>query len=395
MINFTSSKIYVPQIETKEKRTLKPIQITGNKTQALVYTSLPLDYKTLDQLKILCSHPSFENSPIRVMPDVHPSANTLVGFSAPVNREKVIPGIIGGDIGCGMLCVQFDTHGKEIDYKKLDEIVKTYTQSKRTKTPKSLKQLPNGFNTDLKNLCKDLKDVSADEQASNLGTLGGGNHFIEIDKDKNGKHYLIIHTGSRGFGKEVANHHGNIAKKQNRYNIKELSYLSGDEAKKYMEDIKVAQKYAQISRRIIADEILFRMGWDEKMSFESVHNYISDDGIMRKGAISAKEGEHILIPLNMRDGVILAKGKGNPEWNKTAPHGAGRIMSRGEASKNIPYETFVDAMKGIYTTSVSTKTLDEAPQAYKPSGIIIDNIKDTAQIEDVIKPKYNYKESSK
>ena len=377
---------------TPFKGKLKPVEIQGSETCASVYSSLPLDYRTLDQIKILCNHPSFKDSPIRMMPDVHPSANTLVGFSAPINADTVIPGIIGGDIGCGMLCVEFDTQGQDIDYKKLDEVVKTYTKSSRDKVPQSIKRVSKEFDKKLGDFCKEI-GISADEQRSALGTLGGGNHFIEIDTDKEGKHYLIIHTGSRGFGKKVSQYHENIAKRQNRYNIRELSYLSDDEAKKYMEDIKIAQEYARISRRIIADEILYRMGWKEKLSFESVHNYISKDGVIRKGAISAKDGEEILIPLNMRDGAIIAKGKGNTDWNETAPHGAGRLMSRTEASESIPYDKFVDAMKGIYTTSVNTKTIDEAPQAYKPSDVIIDNIEDTAKVEKVITPKYNYKES--
>ncbi len=369
----------------------KSIQITGSATSAKVYTQ-NLDYKTMDQIKILCNHPAFKDAPIRIMPDVHPSKSTLVGFSAPVDTNKIIPGIIGSDIGCGMLCVKFDTQGKDIDYKKLDDIVKMYSSKRRTKTPQSIKKVPQTLKQQVKNMCKDLKYANADFHLNNIGTIGSGNHFVEIDEDKNGQKYLVIHTGSRGLGKQIAQHHQYIAKHQNHYFVPELSYLSDDEAKKYLEDMRVAQEYAKQNRRTIANEILFRMGWKEVSSFESVHNYISDDGIIRKGAIAADKEKEILIPLNMRDGAILGTGKGNPDWNNTAPHGAGRKMARGEANRNLSYENFVKSMNGIYTSCVRHDTLDEAPDAYKQPEEIIENISDTANIKEVIKPLYNFKD---
>ncbi len=368
------------------------IEIQGTQTKAKVYTG-NLDYKTYEQIKTICSHPVFKDVPIRIMPDVHPSKNTVVGFSAPVSGVGVIPGIIGGDIGCGMLCVQFDTQGQEIDFEKLDNIVRNYVSCKRTKTPSMFKKLPKSFSKELQEVCRDLKTTSSDFQQSRLGTIGQGNHFVEIDRDKSGKNYLIVHTGSRNLGKQIAQRHGYIAGQQNRYWEKGLSYLTGDEANKYMSDMKIAQKYAQYNRKIIADEILYRMGWKEKDSFECVHNYIDDKGMIRKGSISAKNGEQLLIPLNMRDGVILAKGKGNPDWNNTAPHGAGRKITRSEAQQSIEYDDFVKSMKGIYTTSVKPETIDEAPMAYKNSDEIIHNISETAEVEEVIKPIYNYKDN--
>jgi len=194
------------------------------------------------------------------------------------------------------------------------------------------------------------------------------------------------------LGKKFAEHHQFIARNQNHYFIKELSYLSGDEARKYIEDMRVIQKYAEVNRRCIADEILYRMGWKEVESFESVHNYISDDGMIRKGAIQAKNNQPILIPLNMRDGAILARGKGNPDWNYTAPHGAGRQFARSEVSELITLDEFKDSMKGIYSNSISKSTIDESPMAYKDANEIVDNIQETAEIQEIIKPIYNYKE---
>ena len=393
MINSLSYNYnHIPKKQSfKSNPKTNELQIKGSATSAKVYTN-NVSYKTLDQIKILCNHPVFKDTPIRIMPDVHPSKNTLVGFSAPVNPDKIIPGIIGGDIGCGMLCVKIDTKGKDIDYKKLDEIIKKYISSKRIDNPQALNKVPYSLTQKVKSICKDIKSSNSDIHTGNLGTVGGGNHFIELDEDKNGQKYLVIHTGSRTLGKEIAQYHQDIAMQQNRYFIPNLSYLSNDEAKKYLEDMRIAQEYSKQNRRTIADEIMYRMGWKEISSFESVHNYISEDGIIRKGAIAADKDKEILIPLNMRDGAILGTGKGNPDWNCTAPHGAGRKMPRREASTSLSYGEFVKSMQGIYTSSVRPDTLDESPQAYKDAEEIIENIADTAEVKEVIKPKYNYKD---
>ncbi len=366
------------------------LEIKGSATCAKVYTQ-NIDYKTADQIKILCNHPAFEDEPIRIMPDVHPGKGTLVGFSSPVNQDKIVPGLIGSDIGCGMLCVKFETQGQKIDFKKLDNVIRKYSSTKREKIPQSLKKVPASLAKNVKTMCNDIGDINSDYHLSNLGTVGSGNHFIEIDTDKKGNKYLVIHTGSRGLGKQVAQHHEFVARHQNHYFIPKLSYLSSDEAEKYLEDMRITQEYAKQNRRAIADEILYRMGWKEASSFESVHNYISKDGIIRKGAISADKGKQILIPLNMRDGVILATGKGNADWNNTAPHGAGRKMSRGEANAQLSLNDYILAMHGIYTTCVNKNTLDEAPSAYKDPKDIIENISDTAQVNEIIKPIYNFK----
>ncbi len=371
---------------------LTPVEIKGSQTSAKVYTQ-NIDYSTYDQVKTICSHPVFKDIPIRIMPDTHAGKNTVVGFTAPVNANRnIIPSLISGDIGCGMLCVNVDIKDKNIDFKKLDEVIRKYVSTAREEIPQSYEQYTKEIIKKISDLCKHKYKVSAENSLSNLGTLGGGNHFIELETDKDGEIYLTIHSGSRRFGNEVFNYHNEVAKKQNPYKIKDLSYLSGAEAKDYLEDMKFAEQYSQINRRIIAEEIIKKMGWKKKSSFESIHNYISSDGIIRKGAISANEGEKLIIPLNMRDGVIIAKGKGNKDWNNSAPHGAGRQFKRGDAAQCISLNDYVDAMRGIYSSCISKSTIDESPQAYKNSEEIIDNIKDTATIDTIAKPIFNYKD---
>ena len=271
------------------------VEIKGTETKAKVYTT-NLDYKTYEQIKTICSHPVFKDTPVRIMPDTHAGKNTVVGFTAPINAQgTVIPSIISGDIGCGMLCVQLDTRGQEIDFDALDNVIKKYVSTTHTENPSSLTKHAPKITKEVTDLCKRKYKVSPDKVMSTLGTVGGGNHFIELDRNEKGETFLVIHTGSRHFGKEVCNHHQKVAMEQNPYKIKDLSFLSGDEAKEYLSDMKIATKYSEINRRIIADEIMKRMGWREKSSFESIHNYIGKDGIIRKGAISAQNGERIII----------------------------------------------------------------------------------------------------
>ncbi len=365
--------------------------ITGKETKAKIFTN-NVNYSTLAQIKSICSHPVFRDIPVRIMPDTHAGKSSVVGFTAKVGAKgEVIPSLISGDIGCGMLCVKIDTKGQNIDFKKLDDIIRNYLTDAR-------KEKPSVFSKKVKTIDKSVNDIfkhkykrNSEESIDSLGTLGGGNHFIEIDCDKQGNNYLVIHTGSRKFGNEVYKHHQQIAQSQNPYKIRDWSYLSGDEAKSYIEDMQLATKFSQINRRIIADEILKRMGWTELESFESIHNYISKDGMIRKGAISAEQGEKILIPLNMRDGAIIAVGKGNPEWNYSAPHGAGRQFSRSEASELITVDDYKQSMEGIYSSCISPSTVDESPLAYKDANEIIKNVNNTVEIQEIIKPKYNFK----
>ena len=367
------------------------LEIKGSQTKAKVFTN-NIDYQTFAQIKNICSHPSFLDAPIRIMPDTHAGKTAIVGFTAPANANKgIIPGLISGDIGCGMLCVEIDTKGEEIDYNELDNIIRTYVASSRSKTPTALNTHLKKIDKQIEQLCKKYK-VSPEKAFATIGTLGGGNHFIEIDKDNKGKTYLVIHTGSRAFGKNVFEYHDKIARLQNPYKIKDLSYLTKDEAKEYLQDMQIATKYSQLNRRIIADEIIKHMGWKEKSSFESIHNYIGEDNIIRKGSIKAGKNEKVLIPLNMKDGAIIATGKGNPDWNNSAPHGAGRQFSRAEAAELIDLEDYKKEMKGIHSSCISKATIDESPMAYKNADEIIKNIQDTVEIDEIIKPVFNFKD---
>ncbi len=370
------------------------IEIEGSQTKAKVFAKDP-DENLTEQIKTICSHPVFKDLPVRIMPDTHKCRASLVGFTSPIGiKGEIIPGIIGGDIGCGMLCCEIDTNGQDIDYKKLDyiinnKIVPTYNRMSEDKKS-HLSKIANS----LKQISPRLLNTSEKKMISDLGTLGGGNHFIELDKSQDGRLFLVIHSGSRGFGQAVYNYHNNVANKQNPYTIKALSYLTGDEAQQYLEDMRLAQNYARLNRRIMADSILKAMNWNEKSSFESVHNYISDDNIIRKGAISAHKNEKVIIPLNMKDGALIAKGKGNPDWNNSAPHGAGRKISRARAKELIKLEAYQHDMQGIYTTSVCEKTIDEAPGAYKNSDEIKETIIPAVDIVEQIKPQYNYKKGN-
>lgn len=385
-----------------------------------------IEHEALEQIKTLAEHPAFSDCKIRIMPDVHAGAGCVIGFTANLG-DKVIPNIVGVDIGCGMLTVNLGQI--DIDFEKLDKIIRRY--------------IPSGFSVHSIKTCKldffynfycynDFKNI--DRLQKSLGTLGGGNHFIEIDEDSKGNKYLVIHTGSRNLGKQVANYYQNLAIERcdRKYKInhyhnklienfkswgkekeidsawkelhqwfkkympelpKELSYLTGKDRLDYLNDMHFCQTFASDNRNIIARKIISKMGWTAIDSFETIHNYISDTNIVRKGAISAKEGEKVLIPMNMRDGCIIAIGKGNEDWNCSAPHGAGRIISRAKAKESISMEEFESSMKGIYTTSINEFTLDESPMAYKPMEDIIKHIKDTVDIVDIIKPIYNFKAS--
>lgn len=378
-----------------------------------------------EQINKILSIESFKENKIRIMPDVHAGASCVIGFTAKL-QDKIIPNIIGVDIGCGMKLVELGDI--DIDFQKLDKVIQD--------------NIPSGFNTRDSRICKfqdlenlycyrELKDTKRMHRS--LGTLGGGNHFIEVDKDDKNNKYLIIHTGSRNLGKQVADYYQQLAvdlckgkdklfKKKNeiikRYkeenrkqeiqsaiqNLysefkekelkipKELCYLTGEYLEQYLHDMKICQKFAELNRDLIAEIILDKMNWQCILTFNTIHNYINfEDYIMRKGAISAHKGERLLIPLNMKDGCIIGIGKGNPDWNYSAPHGAGRIMSRKQAKETLSLKEFQNEMKDIYSTTVVLNTLDEAPMAYKFVDEIIDNIKDTVEIEKRIFPIYNFK----
>lgn len=380
-----------------------------------------------EQIDLLLAQPAFKDCKIRIMPDVHAGAGCVIGFTADLG-DKVIPNIVGVDIGCGMLTVDI---GKiDVDFQKLDTVIRENIPSGMNVNEKPVQC---GF-VNIKNLlCYDsLKNKDWIERS--LCSLGGGNHFIEIDADVEGNKYLVIHTGSRNLGKQVAEIYQNMAisrmcgkekfkelcdnliaeykangkEKQISKGLKmlkfiyssemsvpkDLCYLEGDSRFAYLHDMGICQMFADWNRTYIARRICDKMGWSEDRKFQTIHNYIElESNIVRKGAISAKKGERVLIPINMHDGCIIGVGKGNEDWNFSAPHGAGRIMSRAQAKKTLSLEEYKNTMSGIFTTSVCVETIDEAPQAYKPMQEIVDCISETVEIEKIIKPVYNFKAS--
>lgn len=386
-----------------------------------------IEPEALNQIYTLVKQPAFADCKVRIMPDVHAGAGCVIGFTADLG-EKVIPNIVGVDIGCGMLTVELGRI--EIDFEKLDNVIREKVPSGKSVHEEETKPFP-----ELEDLyCLPYLEHKERIRRS-IGTLGGGNHFIEIDTDTAGNKYLIIHTGSRNLGKQVAEYYQNFAvetmegkdklgdmqkaliadyKKQGRQKEiekaikelyrtfqpnplhipKELCYLTDTNREKYLHDMQICQKFAVKNREAIADIILKEMNWKDVNSFETIHNYIElETNMVRKGAISAKKDEMLLIPINMRDGCIIGRGKGNADWNQSAPHGAGRIMSRSKAKENISLDAFEQSMAGIYTTSVNQSTVDESPMAYKPMDEIVENIKDTVEIVNIIKPVYNFKAS--
>jgi len=363
-----------------------------------------LDQETISQIYSFLNHPAFANTYIAIMPDTHAGAGAVIGYTAKMN-EYVIPNVVGVDIGCGVLAYPLGI--TDIDFKKLDQFIK--------------KNVPSGFNirsTDEKMIigkkprdyfrtADDVLDLAGktgqerEKVIGSIGTLGGGNHFIEIDKTDEGQFWLLIHSGSRNFGLRVANYYQGKAKELLKTMFvgadayKNLEYLPvGFGAEEYLEAMRIAQDYARLNRGVMAQVIMNFFGesaWNSE-AIETVHNYINfEDKIIRKGAVSAHEGERLVIPFNMRDGVIVCKGKGNKKWNYSAPHGAGRILSRRKAKETLSMEEFKSVMEGIYTTTATKDTLDESPMAYKDKDVIIEAIQETVEIEFFMKPVYNFK----
>ena len=398
------------------------LEIKGKVNTALCYAKV-VENEAIEQIKRMCDYPFTEGSKIRIMPDVHSGKGCTIGTTMTV-VDKAVPNVVGVDIGCGMLTVNI---GKgELDFEKLDEAAHF---------------IPSGMNVwegrrerfDLQELrCyRSLKNTKWLERS--LGTLGGGNHFIEVDEAQDGTKYLIIHSGSRNLGKQVAEIYQQLAvdlnkgketyfkqrdeiirtyKEQGRRDEiqaaldaiswakreatmpEDLCYLYGTYLEDYLYDVEICQRFATRNRELMAEILLERAGLTCGERFHTIHNYIdTEEMILRKGAIAAHKGEKVLIPINMRDGSVLAIGKGNPEWNYSAPHGAGRVLSRTAAKKNLSFEEYQKAMEGVYTTSVNEATLDEAPMAYKSLEDIIDVIKESVDVIDIMKPVYNFKAS--
>ena len=398
-----------------------------------------IEQAAIDQIDLLLSQPAFADCKVRIMPDVHAGAGCVIGFTADLG-DKVIPNIVGVDIGCGMLTIKLGKindedetiadYVTEIDFEKLDKVIRAYIPSGRN--VHDGRQVRFDKIQELR-CYRELKNTRRFERS--IGTLGGGNHFIEIDECGNGQKYLVIHTGSRNLGKQVADYYQKLAvelmqgkdglyakqeqlivdyKAQGRRSEiqsaikelhrtwrpneldipKDLCYLTGKHRDDYLHDMQICQEFAKLNRWQIATTILAKMDWVGIECFETIHNYIEfETNMVRKGAISAKAGEKVLIPINMRDGCIIGIGKGNEDWNCSAPHGAGRIMSRHKAREVVSLDDFRDSMSGIYTTSVSAETIDESPMVYKPMDEIIENIRDTVDILEIIKPVYNFKAS--
>lgn len=396
------------------------IILNGKYNSANVYTDI-IDEGAIRQIIELCSQPMSEGSQIRIMPDVHAGAGCTIGTTMTIT-DKVVPNLVGVDIGCGMETIILKE--KHIELQKLDKLI--------------YEKIPSGFDIRKKNhryaekidltqlYCYEHIDPVRAELS--IGTLGGGNHFIEADKGSDGTLYIVVHSGSRHLGVETARYYQEEAyrrlnksadndvqqlverlksegkHKQIESEIKKirstkrtevpkhLAYAEGELFEKYIHDMKLVQEFAMLNRQAMTDEIIKGMGLHVVDRFTTIHNYIdTDEMILRKGAVSAKAGERLLIPINMRDGSLICTGKGNPDWNCSAPHGAGRLMSRSQAKQSFTVSEFKKQMNGIYTTSVSSQTLDECPMAYKSMDAILDNIGDTAEIADIIKPIYNFK----
>lgn len=398
------------------------LEIIGKKNKALCYAKV-VEEEAIEQIRRMCDYDLAEGCTIRIMPDVHAGKGCTIGTTMTVH-DKVCPNIVGVDLGCGMYTVKLAD--KEIDLAKIDEAAHF---------------IPSGMNVwegrvekfDLTRLqCyRELKDTK--RLARSLGTLGGGNHFIEVEVSNDGTYYLVIHSGSRNLGKQVAELYQQLAidlhmgkeelfkkreelitsykaegrraeiqkalkalqrafETQDLLVPQDLCWLYGKYLDNYLNDVEICQEFARRSREKMAEIIIERCGLTPVGAFHTIHNYIdTDEMILRKGAIAAHEGETVLIPINMRDGSVIAIGKGNPDWNYSAPHGAGRIMSRKKAKETLTMADYQETMKGIYTTSVNEKTLDEAPMAYKSLEDIVSVIHETVDIIDIMKPVYNFK----
>lgn len=396
------------------------LELNGKYNYAKIFTDV-IDEPSISQIITFCNQESSAGSTIRIMPDVHAGKGATIGMTMTIS-DKIIPNIVGVDIGCGMETIKIKE--KHIELQKLDKLIYEKIPSGfsiREKTHKYFEKI------DLTKLyC--YNEINPLRAEKSLGTLGGGNHFIEADKDDDGFIYIVVHSGSRSLGLAVATYYQNLAyralnhsddkaiaeliqrlKSQGKQKSieaeikkltstkrtsvpKHLAYVSGKLFDMYIHDMKIVQEYAMLNRQAIIDEITKGMKLHILEQFTTIHNYIDTENmILRKGAVSAQNGEKLLIPINMRDGSLICIGKGNEDWNFSAPHGAGRLMSRSEAKTSFTVSEYKKQMNGIYSTSISKSTLDECPMAYKSMKDIVDNISPTADIVKIIKPIYNFK----
>ncbi len=367
------------------------ITIEGTQTEARVFTD-ELEELARTQIRDVCNHPAFEGSRVRIMPDVHAGAGCVIGFTAELKTDKVIPNLIGVDIGCGVLTARLP---ELPDFEKFDQSLRCKVPSgeRVRKTVHSALEADTELDSEIERICVDVLQTETDRHRKSIGTLGGGNHFIEIAQGAENA-YLCIHSGSRNFGLRIATHYQKLAiatcpDAYLREHKKGLCYLQGELMQDYIRDMKVAQRFAALNRRAILSELTEQA--DGLDVFDTVHNYIAEDNIIRKGAVQADAGKRLIIPLNMRDGSVICIGRGNAEFNHSCPHGAGRRLSRTKAQETLSLEEFQDAMTGIFSTCISKGTLDEAPMAYKDGNAVLDNIRDTADITERIKTIYNFK----
>lgn len=395
------------------------IPVQGKYGSAKIFTDI-VEQEAISQVINLLNQPFAENAHVRLMPDIHAGAGCTIGTTMHI-YDKVCPNLVGVDIGCGMKVVRIKD--REIDFEKLDNIIREFIPSGMAIREETH---PYANNIRLEDL-RCAKHVDLDRAYKSIGSLGGGNHFIELDVDDCGNYYLVVHSGSRHLGLEVAKYYQERAwddlthytkeeidqkirflKAQGRQREiqgmlqemkekscsipKDLAYVEGEAFYDYLHDMELVQMFAHINRKAMTDTILNQMGWTGVERFTTIHNYIDTNGlILRKGAVSALKNERLIIPINMRDGSLICIGRGNPDWNCSAPHGAGRLFSRSKAKELFTVEEFKSEMSGIYTTSVGQSTLDESPMAYKRIEDIVENIDDTVEIISIIKPVYNFK----
>ena len=396
------------------------IEIRGKYNEARIFTDVA-DSASIAQVQQLCDQEFAAGSRIRIMPDIHAGAGCTIGTTMTIT-DKVVPNLVGVDIGCGMETIRI--REKRLELQKLDRLIREKIPSGfsiREKAHRYFSQI------NLNELCC-ARHADLLRAEKSIGTLGGGNHFIEADRDDEGNLYIVVHSGSRHLGVEVAGYYQEAGyrmlnraddasaealiarmkaegrkkeiqkelkklKNQKRTSIpKALAYVSGELFEQYIHDMKIVQHFAMLNRQAMMDEIVGGMKLHVEEQFATIHNYIDTDAmILRKGAVSARTGERLLIPINMRDGSLLCVGRGNEDWNCSAPHGAGRLMSRADARQSFTVSEFKKQMAGIYTTSVSRATLDECPMAYKGMQDILDNIGPTAEVVKIIRPIYNFK----
>ncbi|EGO62677.1 RtcB family protein [Acetonema longum] len=396
------------------------VKIEGLHNTAVCYTP-QLEERAAEQIKTVCDQEVFADCKIRIMPDVHAGKGCTVGTTMTIT-DKIVPGMVGVDIGCGIETMRIDTAA--LDFARLDEVI-----HKCIPAGFDVRKIPHKYadEIDLSEL-RCAKHVNLDRAYKSVGTLGGGNHFIEVDRAGSGEWYIVVHSGSRHLGCEVAEYYqsegynalgghvqfqleqvivqlkaegrekeiqSTIRALKERTAIpvpKDLAYVEGSLFDDYMHDMKIMQRFAVLNRKAMVDTILVGMRLSAAEEFTTIHNYIDTDAmVLRKGSVSAKDGEKLLIPINMRDGSLICVGKGNPEWNCSAPHGAGRLMSRSKAFQELTMEQYQAEMSGIYSTCVLPETLDESPMAYKSIDEIIAQIEPTAEIIARIKPFYNFK----